>query len=713
MGEKAAGHKRPIIYRFKWSETPAPDDIFTLVSALPSKGRVTPLVPASAFEELQGIIFAQASLLPTVEGEDKTQQEVVATGYQSMGDGNRLGVIYCSNRPSDIYLLAYVSDTESSTQFQWKNLTATTTEVSTTHQPVDGRAFAWRRACVRTGYRVDAEEFVVGQQQIYALGTAREGPHRSADFVRCLVRSVPLGKAVESPDPPKATEWIDPLEFQQDVLVTFPSPLPPLVPVPKVPAAAQTNGTTSSCPGSAAASPALPALALDVLPAGGAQQFFAEGAIERPFISYGRERSDRAAREITDDDLLLINGFVDSDTGFYAIWLGQDDQGRVQFEGEFLPSATLLATNGQGLAAFATSSPAIPPLLGIFTIAPGRDAFAAFRRHEVSTVWDALKDSKAKVLDKMLLRLAAHKHSGLGVDNNCDAIVLAPFHAQVAGGRNRSESLSLVRRGITAPPGSSPGAVTSTPASAPPTILYPHGGPHSSTGYAFDPARATLALLGYQVVMPNYTGSVGKTDDFVRRLMGRVGDLDVKDCVMMLDQLVAKRVVRIDPSLIFVTGGSHGGFIGAHLLGQFPGKFRSAALRNPVIDIAAMVHTTDIPDWSYAVVDLPYAFSAPPLYHSLDNLKIMRDASPISHVDKVRDPLLLLLGEADQRVPPPQSRLFYHALRQRGEDVTILSFPGADHALDTHAAQEAAFDATFVLFERTGGQQARQPWAQL
>ena len=43
-----------------------------------------------------------------------------------------------------------------------------------------------------------------------------------------------------------------------------------------------------------------------------------------------------------------------------------------------------------------------------------------------------------------------------------------------------------------------------------------------------------------------------------------------------------------------VWGGSHGGFIGAHLAGQQPGRFKGVMLRNPVINIASMTHTTDI-----------------------------------------------------------------------------------------------------------------------
>ncbi len=46
-------------------------------------------------------------------------------------------------------------------------------------------------------------------------------------------------------------------------------------------------------------------------------------------------------------------------------------------------------------------------------------------------------------------------------------------------------------------------------------------------------------------------------------------------------------------------GGSHGGFLTAHLAGQHPDAFAAAVLRNPVCDLSVMVHVSDIPDWCY------------------------------------------------------------------------------------------------------------------
>lgn len=48
-----------------------------------------------------------------------------------------------------------------------------------------------------------------------------------------------------------------------------------------------------------------------------------------------------------------------------------------------------------------------------------------------------------------------------------------------------------------------------------------------------------------------------------------------------------------------VCGGSHGGFLTGHLMGQYPQRFKCAGLRNPVLNMALMVGVTDIPDWCY------------------------------------------------------------------------------------------------------------------
>lgn len=179
--------------------------------------------------------------------------------------------------------------------------------------------------------------------------------------------------------------------------------------------------------------------------------------------------------------------------------------------------------------------------------------------------------------------------------------------------------------------------------------------------------------------------------------------------------LAALSPALVDSGRVGIMGGSHGGFLTAHLLGQFPSYFKAGALRNPVITIPSMFTSSDIPDWT--VVEAcgigAYDFNSfvPP---SADAISQMYAVSPIRYVEvwngrycfamcscnvvdryvrEVTAPVLLCLGAKDRRVPFSQGMEFYHALKaQRGgsvgtavssnAEVVLRVYPECDHAID-------------------------------
>lgn len=70
----------------------------------------------------------------------------------------------------------------------------------------------------------------------------------------------------------------------------------------------------------------------------------------------------------------------------------------------------------------------------------------------------------------------------------------------------------------------------------------------------------------------NYIGSIGSKKDETDELLGKVGKLDVEDCHEIVQQTL-KGTPCLDSERIGLFGGSHGGFLSAHLSGQYPVRY--------------------------------------------------------------------------------------------------------------------------------------------
>ncbi|KAE9401852.1 alpha/beta-hydrolase [Gymnopus androsaceus JB14] len=253
-----------------------------------------------------------------------------------------------------------------------------------------------------------------------------------------------------------------------------------------------------------------------------------------------------------------------------------------------------------------------------------------------------------------------------------------------------------------------------------PCITIPHGGPHGAETIALSASTVCLALEGYTISLPNYTGSTGFGEKHVRALIGQCGTLDVGDCIESVRYLVKTGVAVEGPGKLFLSGGSHGGFLLGHLIGQYPNVFTAAVLRNPVIS-AGEVSTSDIQDWYFAEFGLDYPLPSLPLgYTGLSSATTKASpsppqiitpevysklfhASPIAHVQTVTAAVLLLIGDSDQRVAPTQGIGYYHALKALkadcSDDVEMLVFGGEGHPLDGLEASKVVWLRTAEWFK--------------
>jgi acylaminoacyl-peptidase len=155
--------------------------------------------------------------------------------------------------------------------------------------------------------------------------------------------------------------------------------------------------------------------------------------------------------------------------------------------------------------------------------------------------------------------------------------------------------------------------------------------------------RTYFLLQGYSVLILNYRGSTGYGEDFMNALLGHIGDRDVHDCGQLAQLAIKKFAPIVDENRVAVYGASHGGFLTGWLIGHpdYKHLWKSAVLWNPVINMSYMWSSTDIPDWILACC-LNKAWT-----HrvSSDDNKVFWDKSPISVVQNVTTPSLVLIGE--------------------------------------------------------------------
>ncbi|XP_015496852.1 acylamino-acid-releasing enzyme isoform X9 [Parus major] len=209
-----------------------------------------------------------------------------------------------------------------------------------------------------------------------------------------------------------------------------------------------------------------------------------------------------------------------------------------------------------------------------------------------------------------------------------------------------------------------------------PLVVCPHGGPHAVFDARWRPSMAALCQLGFAVLLVNYRGSLGFGQASISSLLSRVGEQDVADTQLAVEQALHRE--PLDPHRLALLAGSHGAFIALHLLAREPKRYQACALRSPVSNLPALLGTSDIPDWRYTSLGLPYSFERVPCAEEVATMLLR---SPIAQAAQVQTPVLLCVGARDRRVSPTQALELYRVLRARGVPARLLWYPEGGHAL--------------------------------
>lgn len=202
-----------------------------------------------------------------------------------------------------------------------------------------------------------------------------------------------------------------------------------------------------------------------------------------------------------------------------------------------------------------------------------------------------------------------------------------------------------------------------------PLIVATHGGPASSDRFGFSTESQVYAAKGYAVLRPNYRGSTGYGDAFLRDMVKGYFKQAHLDVMTGADAVIAMGVA--DPAKLIKMGWSAGGHMTNKII-TATDRFKAASSGAGAANWISMYAQSDIREYRTPWFGgTPWQANAP--------IDLYWNHSPLKDVSKVTTPTIFLVGEQDPRVPLPQSVEMYRALKSNGVPTHLYVAPREGH----------------------------------
>lgn len=215
------------------------------------------------------------------------------------------------------------------------------------------------------------------------------------------------------------------------------------------------------------------------------------------------------------------------------------------------------------------------------------------------------------------------------------------------------------------------GFVVTPPGTGPfPTIVSVHGGPEWHHTDDHDIQTQAYVDHGFAVLLVNYRGSTGYGRDHREAIRGNIGFPESEDIVAALDHAISQGIA--DPERVFLEGWSWGGYLAMLNAGINPSRWRAIVAGIPTGDYVA-AHYECAPQ--LRAWDLATLGGSP-----LELPELYRERNPMTYVDRVAAPMLVIAGEHDSRCPLGSVMIYVHGLLVRGKPVEVHLYSGGHHA---------------------------------
>jgi dipeptidyl aminopeptidase/acylaminoacyl peptidase len=214
-----------------------------------------------------------------------------------------------------------------------------------------------------------------------------------------------------------------------------------------------------------------------------------------------------------------------------------------------------------------------------------------------------------------------------------------------------------------------------SPGTKAPLVLYPHGGPEARDHLTFDPWVQYFVARGYAVFQPNFRGSDGFGKAFAESGYGEWGRKMQDDLSDAVKTLVDAGTA--DPARVCIVGASYGGYAALAGAALTPELYKCA------VSVAGISDLDDFITWrkhNWGRDSEGYTYWLKAIGDPDKDEQKLRAVSPVSLVDKIKVPILLIHGTDDGIVPIAQSRAMKKALDKSGRKTELIEIEKEGHS---------------------------------
>lgn len=233
---------------------------------------------------------------------------------------------------------------------------------------------------------------------------------------------------------------------------------------------------------------------------------------------------------------------------------------------------------------------------------------------------------------------------------------------------------------------------------ATPMIVVVHGGPWARDDWGYDPEAQWLANRGYAVLQINFRSSTGFGKSFTAKgnlEWGRKMHDDLLDGVQWaINEGIA------DPKNIAIYGGSYGGYAALW------GATNSGDVFKCAVDIVGPSNLetllSSFPSYWASFMEIAYRQIGDP--RTKEGKALLKERSPLTHVDKIKIPLLIAQGEKDPRVKQAESDQIVAAMKTKNIPHIYMLFMDEGHGFARPENKFGFYSVTeHFLAEHLGG----------